>query len=535
MSITLPELPDIKDAGILESFVHWGNPYHGPIVGNTLTLADATTLTVPATANNACFYFKVPTAPGALDENGDPVPAPVPGGEWRDYMLLYGNCDAIYCKDVSTSAVNWLYSHPDGSRWLIKLTSSSSGIATGSASLGLNWSAVRFGEMGGEPETINFTLTLADRGLDTTAIDPHITVSPSITLSIGISDIASDGSKCCLMFYLDGSGGESGNQRFPYAFFEVAINSTAFASSSVAIIYDMEAVGGVRNESLYSYAMDALPPLPYCDDVPYHTYSSGYGFKVVDNIIACWYDTAGEIQPIMFNYDEPFFPATAQVVGGSTSTCGDYSVAETNHAEYSINYGSPWFGIYTLNMVTDHVKEGVYHRPGTSSVSENFTFSFYNADATLFEMTYYIASGSTSNIVGEVNRRFTDWVSGALPDTSIYACLVVATSGMHAWSLAYTPVRAYNDLADFIPEANNAPQIFAKRFSPTLIGFGRTWINRTSLQRETRIDKFLTKAGMVSNSYSVPLDITLAEISATIHPVTLELSIGSDSAYRSFV
>lgn len=537
-------MDDIADAGTVVQWIDWGNPYHGSIVNATLTIdGGGGTRTVPATTTNDCFLFRVPGAPGGV---GDTAP---PAGAWRDYLLLYGKGKAVYEKAISTADVNWLFCRADGTRWLIRITSSTSGITLSGASLAINFSATRFGDIvdaaSASPEVVNFTLTLADRGLDTSTVDAAVGEYFASSVSIGISDITPRGDKCCLMFYTTETGTENNNQRFPYAFFEVVMDDssiTNFSTCSIAMVYDIADVAGSRADDLYQYVQDTPPPLPFCDDVGYHQVIDGTGFTVTDSIIAAWYDELDALFPVHFNYDEPFVAGSGVIVGGSyPPDCYGYAPYDTlwtDHSEWSATIGATAFGVHSMAFQLDWVVEGEIYSLGPGSWDHTtLDINLVDGDSnTLFAASYASdGNGSALSIQGSLNTRFTSWLSFSDPSTQIHHACFFGTAGMYPWALVESPVLMDLDVSGSIPELNNAPFPFVKRFSSTLIGIGRTWVDKDSEERITHIDKFLTKSGFVDNTYSVPVDITLGNISASIQPVTLEIAIGSDGLYRSFV
>lgn len=509
----------------------WGNPFHGTIVSSTLTLPNDETLTIPAATHNDCFIFRVPGAPGG---GSAAVPA---GGEWRDYLLLYGNCSAVYGKTISSNIVNWLYAHPDGSRWLITMNGGT-GIAFSNASLNLTFFAKRFGEIGAAAESIEFTLTLASRGLGEAT--PLVDESLPASAMIGISDVTESGDKCCLMFWATKTGTEVEGQRFPYGFFEVVLSSTDFTASTATLVYDIADVAGARQEAFYDYTSPTFPPPPFCGSETASNTASAAAEYVDGAIVACWYDDTDVLKAITFTYNQPLVSSTPDIYSMSASCEYNYATEKTNNSEWSIVCGATGIGTYTITATADYYLKGLNTTPGDISLAwreESLDMLVAAGADTLFSMSYfsYTDGAEPGNTDGALNERFDSWVTGVLPDFTVYTSLQVNLSRMHPWALYSAPRVADHDIAPFIPEANDAPQLFAKRFSSTLIGFGRTWINRTTLERETRIDKFLTKSGLVANSYSVPVDIELRQLSATVHPVTFDVEIAPDGTARSFV
>lgn len=523
-------MADIKDEYAVVGYRAWGNPYHGEIVGSTLTLPDASTRTVPATTSNACFDFHVPGAPGGGDA---PVPA---GGEWRDYVLLYGAGQVVYGKQVSTEAANWLYVRPDGSRWLIKLISPTSDITANGSSLTIYFTATRFGDLSGAPESgVNFNVTLANRGMDTSGVS-SLTSVPS-TVSLGISDISSDGQKCCLMFYQTIAGDVLGGQRLPVAFAEITLHATTWSSSSIALFRDIDDVAGARASSSYTFTDGTPSP---CSGTVSNTASGGGVNSIEDSVMACWYDGAGTLVPVHFNWTNPLTSSTFTKYW----PCAEYFTAtETDDAEFSITYGAATFGEYALSFSHSYSKTATVTAvgdPDDGSISEVWTDSLTAGATELFGIDITHGSDSAPTGVNYYNGAWNrDWIgySGLIyPGPVNYTALEGAYyTSLYAWTTTGGPQLADHDLAAFEPEVNNAPKLFARLCSPTLILIGRTWINRITFEQEIRIDKAITKLGAVNIATSIPAGTTLSQISAAVHPVTGDIIIGTDGVARSFV
>lgn len=523
-------MADIKDEHVVVGWRAWGNPYHGEIVGSTLTLPNATTRTVPAATHNACFEFRVPGAPGGA---GASAPA---GGSWRDYVLLYGDCKVVYEKEVSTSAVNWLYVRPDGTRWLIKLLTTPSGIAASGASLTLYFRAIKFGDLdGGANVEVNFDVTLPNRGLDTSGISTLYTL-PS-TVSIDISDITTDGQKCCLRFYQTVAGDETGGQRLPCAFAEITLHATTFTSSSISLVADIEDVAGTRTTS--SYTLSAGTPSP-CSDTVSNTASGGALISVTDAVMACWYDDTGTLVPIHYDYEQPL---TSSSLTKYFDCAEYYSATKTEEAALTISYGAPVFGQYALSITHQYIYDQYVTAAGDPDEgwrTEDYLDVLSAGSTELFRVeihtSYDFTASNTINYDGILNAAFGGYLSTLYPGPELYTALAPSyTERLYAWLLGRPPKLGDHNLAAWEPDVNSAPLLFAKICSPTLIIVGRTWVDRTSLDRETRIDKAITKHGTVNIAASIPVNTTLSQISAAVHPVTGDIIIGTDGAAHSFV
>lgn len=528
----------IDNEVILDRLRAWGNPFHGKIVNGTLTLPNAETQTWPATQNNNCFVFRVPGAPGG---NGADAP---PGGEWRDYLLLYGNCQAVYSKQVSTSLVNWLYVRPDGSRWLIKLTSNAVGIATSSAALVMSFSASRFGEFSKDLlESFSFDLTLPDRGLDPALAGLYSGKIPA-SVNIGISDMTEDGSKCCLMFWQEKTGWpDQENQQYPYGFFEVSLDTSVFSLSTVALVYDLGDVYGTETAAFYDFEVEQPDPLYGCYNSTWTNIPTGPRLARDDSVVAAWYIN-GVLTPVLFN-DEQLTESDSGIYKNSPSSgwwqgfgCPDCNYrSETKFGQYTATVGA--VGVAEIAIVSDatYTIQGEQCREGdnygdhswTQNMSLNGVEVYTNSDgedlvvSPTFPGIDGTYKGYINTIYPTINPGYTDEFDVFHP-----APQPLTFSGtVHKWD-SLEEVMSNNG-------RDEAPSLFIKRFSSTLLGYGRAWKSLTTGEKMIVIDKFLTKQGLVTNTVAIPPGTDLGQISATLQPVTGEIEIGFDGLPRSFV
>lgn len=494
----------------LAEVVAWGNPWHGPIVDTTLTLPDSSTRTVPAPEHNAVFDFHVPGAPGG---GGAPVPA---GGEWRDYLLLYGDCRHVYGNEIAATAVNWLYASPDGSRWLVSVTSAVSGIALSSAALTINLSAKRFGEFGGTPETVNFSVTLANRGLGET-LDADITGSIPSTVGIGISDLLPDGSKAVLMFQapISASSGELNGQQFPLGFFEISLNSSSFPASTATLLYNIAQVAGTREAGTYIYSGGFA-----VGETGYAT-ATAASSSVTNAIMAVWYTGAGAAAPVYFNYHQPLESSTWVNVGDGSGT-------ESHSASLTATYGGGSWAAYTYAASLAY---------SGSDGSETLDIALTDNDGTIWTVDVNKTPGTDGNKSGTRNRTLQSWlgISATPPDIG-YEALSFGVTAYTPWATSLLPLDGANGLIAFYdPEIYKAALVYCKRASARLFLICRTWIDHDTGARKTIIDKALTPGGLIEVGYAVPDDTLQRNLSAAWQPVTGDINIGSDGEVRAWV
>lgn len=505
--------------------VAFGSPWHGSILGPTLTLPDASTRTVPVPQVNDVFDFHVPGAPGS---GGASAPT---GGAWHDYLLLYGNCGAIYGKTVSTYPVNWLFARTDGSRWLISLTSAATGIALSGAALTISLRATRFGEFGGTVEVVNFSVTLSDRGLGNSLPSIIAEALPG-SVNIGISDIASRGNKCCLMFYaLKTGSGEHGTQRYPYGFFEVTLSDSSFSASTATVAYNIADVAGARVNG--DYVNSGTPPTTCASPSTYTNNPTVPEIYILDAIMAAWYK-ADVLTPVPFNYSQPLTAGgyVWSLVGSSPCT-GTFTVDYYSSGSSTVTYGSSDFGSYWFTMTGSQEGHGdrIYPDVPSNTYVDKANVNMVNDTGYLFNYVrdLTLPGDIPFALSGTRNVQFTG--VGSVHFSIAYTAMSIDITRFHPWAIAQTPVEMWNS----VDELNYAPQPFAKRAAANLIIIGRTWVDKSTLDRKTIIDRVITKNGAATISYAVPDNVTLSQISASAHPVTGEVTIGADSAVRAWV
>ncbi len=525
-------LPVVPPLGVLTAF---GNPWHGSLTGSTLTLPDSSTRTWPAPETNDCFAFRVPGAPGG---SGCAVPA---GGTWLDYLLTYGNNASIYGKPVSIKPVNWMFARADGTRWLISVTTATTGIEVSDAALSIGLQARQIGGFGEIPVVHYFVPSLASRGMGAALPSEMTEAILPATVSMGISDITPRGDKCCLMFYSEGDTAESVGQRFPYAFFEIVISDSLFTSTTATMTHNIAAVAGLRRVAFYTTS-GTSPTANSCEIQPFTSTASAADLHVTDSIMACWYDGAGVLTPVKFSYVEPL-TSSAYTVSFRPQTPGcpaDYALDLLIHSEFTVDYGAAAFGVHHLDAVLDAAIGGVRQvYPGIGTTYQSLDLTLAADGSSLFNIAYYDSGAGKppGNLSGELNYVFSNFITRLItnPETLVdtaYSPMSVAVSSMHPWKLLMPPMGggSINPI-----ELQDAPELFAKRCSASLFLIGRTWINRLTGDRETRIDKALTKLGLLPVSYSVPVNMSLGSLSASVHPVTGEINIGADGVARAFV
>lgn len=482
--------------------VVFGNPWHGEVRNAVLTLPDSTTKTVPITPNDghgACWVFRVPGAPGSAGADAPP------GGEWRDYLLGYARGNVVYQKLVNSNPINWLCMGNDGSRWMLSVTSSVTGIAMGNASLALNFFAERFGEFGVSPETYNFTLTLPNRGLS------HPTATLPTSVNLGFSDATENGQKAVLLFYTAGAD-DFAHQRMPYGFAEVVLNPDDFASSTISLLYNTESVSGIL--AGFTYDVTAPPTGPDCEySITLNGTPQAPEWKAENAILSVWYDSAGALKTVFYSFKIPLTAWTYSQFNFDTvnvpSNCDDC----TGDALEVVNQTITIDGFILPISVERH---------GVSTMTD-----FGNE----------VGTTTTQIEIGEIYSRNAVYGAGfgcdigikrflALSDHSYIniQCTKIPFDEMHPW------IGPFEQKAESLPASqaaawNDEPLIFVRVLSPTLIVMGLMWDDSGT----TRIKLFraITKFGHLAINQEFA-GVSRSDIMGCIHPVTGQIIFATD-------
>lgn len=104
---------------LFDSLVKWGTPWHGEMVGVTITLPNAQTRTAPGASQEVdggdFFNVQVPGQPAAITTPAETAD----GKEWLNYGIISGANHLLYGEILGERA--WLYVAPDNSIWLVKV------------------------------------------------------------------------------------------------------------------------------------------------------------------------------------------------------------------------------------------------------------------------------------------------------------------------------------------------------------------------------------------------------------------------------
>lgn len=492
---------DIAPAPIGKVLV-FGNPWHGVVREDVLTMPGGATKSVPTAPNDGhggCWKFQVPGAPGLGEAVADP------GEQWLDYLLYYGRGNVVYHKTVNSNLINWFCLGDDGTRWLVSVTSATSGIPSGTASLGVTFQAKRFGDIGVAAESHSFTLTLANRGL------AHATETLPSTVSMGFCDANATGKKAVLMFFTPGAG-EYANQRLPLAFFEVTLDPANFASSSIGLLYNTDQVSGTATGTPWLVESDTGADCDYSISVWGTPLVSDWGY--MNSIMTVWYSSAGAATPIYHSHKVPLSAWSWSEYNLDTvnipSNCDDC----TGDATEFVNKKLQWDGWELPVSVNRH------------GVGEIVNFN--------------VVSGSTTTLinVGSHYNRSYEWAAGfgcaigtlQYLDLSPSAYLNIQCTStnvprLHPWLGPATAKPVITSPANQASAWQDDPMIFTRILSPTFIVVGLAWLE--SGIKKIKLIRAITKIGQfsLSNEFS---GIDRQMLMGTLHPHTTEMEFADD-------
>lgn len=142
-----------------------GNPFHGLVKGGQLTLPNGATMPYPQPGGEhwqqgSTALIRHPNAPGITRTSEEQSEDAAAGRQWWDRAILSGN--QLYGKELP----GWIYIDPNGDRWLVTTTLSSTHLSGGVCTVTL----ARFGVLGGEPLTYSYDVVVPNMGQSTPTI-----------------------------------------------------------------------------------------------------------------------------------------------------------------------------------------------------------------------------------------------------------------------------------------------------------------------------------------------------------------------------
>lgn len=224
-------LTDIKDAGILAGFVHWGYPYHGLITGGTIGTTGHShpqPLDYLANGNNVSWLIDM-GLPAITLTTDETTFCAANNMEWRNYALIAGG----YAYGTYIGDETYIHIDDDGKAWRVALAYSFPAADT----LRITATIQRFGYLRVDGE---YTAPAAViKTADVTCAWIHLTdpftssEGPYLTRSARLQDVHTNGSKAligvflrknpgygfdycddlfsCVDLVITGAGGESGS------------------------------------------------------------------------------------------------------------------------------------------------------------------------------------------------------------------------------------------------------------------------------------------------------------------------------------
>ena len=330
----------------------FGHARHGIARGSTLRRLDGVMEPYASPGGGDVLLFKrpgLPAVPAAL------AAAAGAGREFRTYALISGNTHILHSKPLSAADVAaWLYLAPDGTRWLVKITTPTTATdLTPGASFSMTVTFARFGEFGGTPQTVSRTQTISDDvfGEDKDTYAGHLTGINQVTChDIGtyrmrLEDVARTGGKACIAWtfwdqFLFGAGK-------PY------VGEAAYIQYQIAALAEMTlSIDG--GDGLPTFALANSHPRSVV--IPDNIYTGpldgsgcpfGAGSKhlsVVGRVVGAMYDDTDAIVPaeVSYEFDEQLNVGTVQTITDPNQCPDDPlvypSVTDGNSATSTITY-----------------------------------------------------------------------------------------------------------------------------------------------------------------------------------------------------
>lgn len=160
----------------------WGNPFHGLVVGGTLTLPDASTKTWDQPSGGDVDVVRAPENPAITRTEDELTYDATLGHEWRNYSLISGATRQYYGQDLGANA--WIYVPAVGNAFLLEKTatlSCTADVSNGAVSLRFTVIPLYFGD-GADAETAR-TLDVSVTGIGQPQWNGTTDISLSATLA----------------------------------------------------------------------------------------------------------------------------------------------------------------------------------------------------------------------------------------------------------------------------------------------------------------------------------------------------------------
>lgn len=224
-------LPDIKNVGVVATFIRWGSPWHGLCRDGVLTLPNGATKILTQPIGGEVSTLIVPGHPVNALTPAEVAADLAAGMVWFDYALLSGTTRAVYGKPLG-SINNWIWARSAGERWKVSIgTAPPISITATSLAYSIVITLTEYGKLvTSTAAAVTHTFTVSGTLSGTW---DYGTVGFSTT--VGVADVSSDGRQVILQVNRPGIPSRKGAQGF------ILLNLIDTASGSVTVIADWAA------------------------------------------------------------------------------------------------------------------------------------------------------------------------------------------------------------------------------------------------------------------------------------------------------
>lgn len=471
----------------------WGNPWHGYVQGDVLTLPNATARSHPQPSGayhweyTAAHLLQVPGVPPVSRGTAEAAADAGAGRDWRTYALLSGSTGRLYGKALGRG--RFVYVDPAGDRWLIDASALDLKVwSPSTVPASVQIPVRRFGVVGLTSAPTTYTVSVPDLGQAGTPIYSDSNTETGFFDS-SLYSLHPQGGAAIFMLHYQCTAAWPAN-RFPCGWYELRISGPGSNPTlSIHLLHGrLETLGGSGSVSesvspglrysLYSKTTfdqtgpSAAPACvgdrtvtinaalwhePYLPEEDYverwqpSTGQRGVGFgadysvsiaqSYAGMVLAVWYDKAGNRQALTLDMAYSFEAlGTGSGGGSSASAVTEYSfVAVGGGCEAVIETDTP----YSLTLSrTDSAAESIMftvRRNGISigqqnasyvgSASESVTFT--GSFATPEQWTYTGSSNHalTGSVVAGMSSPGATINSNSTSDSAISPDYVAANVG----------------------------------------------------------------------------------------------------------
>jgi hypothetical protein len=291
----------------------WGWPWHGRVdTLNRLHLPNGQTMPYfPPSRANHTYRVKVPGVAPVVRTLEELAADTALGREWRNEAIMQAHM--LYGRELD----GWIYSAPDNTRWVIRLSGS----------------AVRFGVLGGKPESQALPVSWPTDDIEV-GDELNLGGTPYLVQRWPLPvDVAPDGARAIFMLYANDPSFNVGLRPLPLGFQLVTVSGESGAISlSITTLRTLEQTLGTAvfedlREREERTNRQTVPPHPgtsrdlapdrlKSDDPPGTVYATGdaqtgsdymksvgtMASHVLGRILALWFNPLGEIIECTLDY-----------------------------------------------------------------------------------------------------------------------------------------------------------------------------------------------------------------------------------------